>query len=154
KDETEKKETRGNGIQIKVEEDNETAVEGNRVVTTNKTKVELLKIKQVGQKIECHFRFTNVGPDVQFYLYSGGYYNLTKLIDTNNGLEYSATQVELGEFVNNGYVVKTLITNNPVTAKITFDGAATKVKKIARLTGRCMGHGGYFVFEMRDIVMD
>jgi len=111
--------------------------------------VELIDVKQVGQNIECYFRITNKGPDIEFYLYaykSGG-----KLIDSNNSYDYWATQVKLGEIGDNRSVRKTLVTNNPIEAKITFGGAATDVYKIAKLNVKCYGHGGTFWVEFRDV---
>lgn len=117
--------------------------------TSNNTKVELLDAKQVGQNIECYFRITNTGPDLEFYLYgsnSGG-----KLIDSNNSYDYWASQVKLGEVVDNKRVQKTLVTNNPVEAKITFGGVARDVHKVAKLNVKCHGHGGIFWIEFRDV---
>ncbi len=117
---------------------------------SNNTEVELLELKQVGQNLECYFKITNTGPDVQFYLYgdkSGG-----KLIDSNNSYDYWASQVKLGELVDNRQVSKTLVTNNPVTAKVTFAGATRNVGKIAKLNVKCYGHGQFWI-ELRDIMV-
>ncbi len=118
---------------------------------SNNTKVELLDVKQVGQNIECFFRITNIGPDLEFYLYGG---RSGKLIDSNNSYDYWAEQVRLGEVVDNYRVSKTLVTNNPVEAKVTFGGVARDVHKLAKLNVRCSGHGGYFDIEFRDVMVD
>lgn len=120
--------------------------------TSNHTKVELLEARQVGQSIECRFRITNTGADVNFNIYgknSGG-----KIIDSNNSFDYWVTQVEMGELMNNSYVQKTLVTNNPVEAKVTFGGVARAVSKIAKLSVKCYGHGGHFWIEFRDVYVD
>ena len=120
-----------------------------QVFASNNTEVELLEVKQVGQNIECYFRITNTGADLEFYIYgnnSGG-----KLIDSNNSYDYWATQVKLGEVVDNWRVQKTLVTNNPVEAKVTFGGVARDVYKIAKLNVKCSGHGGSFWIEFRDV---
>ncbi len=123
-----------------------------KVFASNQTEIELLELKQVGQNLDCFIRITNTGPDVQFYLYgenSGG-----KLIDSNNSYDYWASQVKLGEVIDNKKVNKTLVTNNPVLAKITFSGASKNVNKIAKLNIKCYGHGGYFWIELRDILVE
>ncbi len=123
-----------------------------QVFASNQTEVELLEVKQVGQNLECYLRITNTGPDVQFYLYgakSGG-----KLIDSNNSYDYWASQVNLGEVTDNSRVIKTLVTNNPVLAKVTFNGASREVNKIAKLNIKCYGHGGQFWIELRDIMVE
>lgn len=120
--------------------------------TSNHTKVELLEARQVGQNIECRFRITNTGADVNFALYgknSGG-----KIIDSNNSFDYWAVQLQMGELMNNSYVQKTLVTNNPVEAKVTFGGVPREVSKIAKLSVKCLGHGGQFWIEFRDVFVD
>ncbi len=120
-----------------------------QVFASNNAEVELLELKQVGQNIEAYFRITNTGPDLEFYMYgkgSGG-----KLIDSNNSYDYPAAQVKLGELMDNRHVKKTLVTSNPVEAKVTFSGVARDVRNIAKLTVKCHGHGGYFWIELRDV---
>ncbi len=116
---------------------------------SNNTEVELLDIKQVGQNIECFFRLTNTGPDIEFHLYGNN--SESKLIDSTNSYDYWATQVKLGEVVDDYLAKKTLVTNYPVEAKVTFGGAATDVYKIAKLNVKCYGHGGTFWIEFRDV---
>lgn len=120
-----------------------------QIVETNNTRVELLEAKQVGQKIECIFQITNIGPDIDLTMY--GAYSEGKLIDDNNSYDYSASQIQLGELIDDRYVKKTLVTNNSTTAKITYAGVGRDVSRAARLTVRCHGHGGYFWVEFRDI---
>lgn len=118
-------------------------------VESNYTKIELLEARQVGQKIECDLRITNIGSDIEFYIY--GYNSGGKGIDSNNSYDYHINQVTLGEIIDNRNVHKTLVTNNPVTAKVTLTSVARPVDKLAKLAIKCYGHGGTFWVEFRDV---
>lgn len=122
--------------------------------TKNNLLFELISCSQFGQNVECKFRVTSMGKDIDLNI---GIDQGHSRIMVMNGNEFQLTETKLGDKISSsGWGnTKSLVSNIPVNCIFIFSKVAEKVEFIPKLEANCYSiqEGQYydFLLEFRNI---
>jgi len=109
---------------------------------------ECLECTQSGENVNCKFRITSVGEDIELRIYANGD---SRVID-EEGNDFFMSNSRLANVSGGGIQKKTLVADVPISAEFTFSKVNRVVGLITKVQIRVLATDlGYFIVNLKNI---
>jgi len=109
---------------------------------------ECLECTQSGENVNCKFRITSVGEDIELMIYAGGN---SRIID-EEGNDFFMSNSRLANVSGGGHQIKTLVADVPISAEFTFSKVNRVVGLITKAEIKSYVQGlGDFIVNLKNI---